>query len=372
MSDYLSIERIAKRYGTATALEAIDIGVSRGEFLALLGPSGCGKTTLLRIIAGLLNADGGKIVLDGLDITNLPPWKRDIGLVFQNYALFPHMSVRENVGFGLQMRKIDARVTAPLVDEALDVVRLRDYAGRRPSELSGGQQQRVAIARAIAIKPRLLLLDEPLSNLDAVLRNSVRVELRELHERTGLTTIMVTHDQAEALTLADRIAVLSQGRVLQHDTAETIYEQPQTAFVAAFVGSPPASLFLVRKSSTGTILLTDDMVWSPPPHIAAALGTVNRRTLHLALRPETLTLVPRDTPHSLPGTLRTVEYMGSDRLAHVAVGDQTVLVRMTGSMPFIGPFTGPAVGVLMPDAVPPVFDPETGSRLPTNTISEIA
>lgn len=243
MSDYLSIEGIGKRYGMATALEAIDIGVSRGEFLALLGPSGCGKTTLLRIIAGLLNADGGKIVLDGLDITDLPPWKRDIGLVFQNYALFPHMSVRENVGFGLQMRKIDARAIVPLVDEALDVVRLRDYAERRPSELSGGQQQRVAIARAIAIKPRLLLLDEPLSNLDAVLRNSVRVELRELHERTGLTTIMVTHDQAEALTLADRIAVLSQGSVLQHDTAEVIYEQPQTAFVAAFVGSPPASLF---------------------------------------------------------------------------------------------------------------------------------
>lgn len=161
------------------------------------------------------------------------------------------MSVRENVGFGLQMRKIDARAIVPLVDEALDVVRLRDYAERRPSELSGGQQQRVAIARAIAIKPRLLLLDEPLSNLDAVLRNSVRVELRELHERTGLTTIIVTHDQAEALTLADRIAVLSQGSVLQHDTAEVIYEQPQTAFVAAFVGSPPASLFLVRKSVTG-------------------------------------------------------------------------------------------------------------------------
>ncbi|MBM7049239.1 ABC transporter ATP-binding protein [Rhizobium lusitanum] len=368
MSDYLSIEGIAKRYGTATALEAIDIGVSRGEFLALLGPSGCGKTTLLRIIAGLLNADGGRIVLDGRDITDLPPWKRDIGLVFQNYALFPHMSVRENVGFGLQMRKIDARAIASQVDEALDVVRLRNYAERRPSELSGGQQQRVAIARAIAIKPRLLLLDEPLSNLDAVLRNSVRVELRELHERTGLTTIMVTHDQAEALTLADRIAVLSHGHVLQHDTAEAIYEQPQTAFVAAFVGSPPASLFLVRKSSTGTILLDGDTVWSPPQSTGAALGTVNRRTLHLALRPETLTLVPRDTPHSLPGTLRTIEYMGSDRLAHVAVGDQTVLVRMTGTVTL----TGPEIGVLMPDAVPPFFDPETGLRLPTHMISEIA
>ncbi|MBO9186760.1 ABC transporter ATP-binding protein [Rhizobium sp. L80/93] len=368
MSDYLSIEGIGKRYGMATALEAIDIGVSRGEFLALLGPSGCGKTTLLRIIAGLLNADGGKIVLDGLYITDLPPWKRDIGLVFQNYALFPHMSVRENVGFGLQMRKIDARAIVPLVDEALDVVRLRDYAERRPSELSGGQQQRVAIARAIAIKPRLLLLDEPLSNLDAVLRNSVRVELRELHERTGLTTIMVTHDQAEALTLADRIAVLSQGSVLQHDTAEVIYEQPQTAFVAAFVGSPPASLFLVRKSLTGEILLDGDIVWSPPSGVGAALGTFNRRALHLALRPESLTLVPRDTRHSLPGTLRTVEYMGSDRLAHVAIGDQTVLVRTTGTMTF----TGPDIGVLMPDAMPPVFDPETGFRLHTNPMSEIS
>jgi ABC-type sugar transport system ATPase subunit len=368
MKDYLSVEGIAKRYQAATALEAIDIGVSRGEFLALLGPSGCGKTTLLRIIAGLLNADGGKIVLDGHDITGLPPWKRDIGLVFQNYALFPHMSVRENIGFGLQMRKIDARAIGPLVDEALDVVRLRDCAERRPAELSGGQQQRVAIARAIAIRPRVLLLDEPLSNLDSVLRNSVRVELRELHERTGLTTIMVTHDQVEALTLADRIAVLSQGLVLQHDTAEGIYERPQTAFVATFVGSPPANLFLVRKSWAGTVLLDDDTVWSPPQRIAAALGSINRRTLHLALRPETLTLVPRQTPHSLPGTFRTVEYMGSDWLAHVAVGEQTVLVRMAGAMPL----TGPDVGVLIPDTLPMIFDPETGLRLTISLMSGIS
>lgn len=366
MSPYLSIENIEKRYGSSVALEAMNIGVARGEFLALLGPSGCGKTTLLRIIAGLLSANSGKITLDGDTITDLPPWKRDIGLVFQNYALFPHMSVRENVGFGLEMRKMEPRHITPLVDEALDVVRLRDYAERRPSELSGGQQQRVAIARAIAIKPRLLLLDEPLSNLDAVLRNSVRVELRELHERIGLTTIMVTHDQAEALTLADRIAVLSKGHVLQYDTAQAIYEHPRTSFVATFVGNPPASLFLVRKSISGMVLLGDDSVWSPPPPVMQALAACQRRQIHLALRPETLKLVPRATPYSLPGVIRTMEYMGSDHLAHVAVGAQILQVRVSsGEVPH-----GPEIGVLVADSAPLLFDPESGTNLESNLSRE--
>jgi ABC-type sugar transport system ATPase subunit len=332
--------------------------VDKGEFLALLGPSGCGKTTLLRIIAGLLEANSGQIVLDGQDVTRLPAWKRDIGLVFQNYALFPHMSVAENVGFGLEMRGVSAAERARQVDEALDVVRLREFAARKPSELSGGQQQRVAIARAIAIKPRLLLLDEPLSNLDAVLRNSVRVELRELHERTGLTTVMVTHDQAEALTLADRVAVMSAGRVEQFGKAEAIYEEPATAFVASFVGSPPANLLTVTMDVDGP-LAVGGMTWEAPAAVAAALGQLRRREVRLGLRPETLTIVAPDTPRALNGSIKAVEYMGSDRLVHVAIGDQVVNVRVTGALGDVGP----RVGIAVPDRLPIVFATETGERL---------
>ncbi len=354
---YLGIEAIRKTYGRTTALSEVSLAVDKGEFLALLGPSGCGKTTLLRIIAGLLDANGGRLMLDGRDITALPAWKRDIGLVFQNYALFPHMSVRRNVGFGLEMRGRSGTELDRAVDEALDVVRMRDYAERRPAELSGGQQQRVAIARAIAIKPRLLLLDEPLSNLDAVLRNSVRVELRELHERAGLTTVMVTHDQAEALTLADRVAVLSEGRVQQYGSPEEIYGAPRTAFVAGFVGSPPANLLAIELAPEGCRV--GGAPWSPPPAIARALASLRRHRVELCLRPEALTLVPAETPHAIAGAIRTIEYMGSDRLVHVVVGDQTLRVRLTGAL------ADPAqhIGVAMADAPPILFDPVTGDRL---------
>jgi ABC-type sugar transport system ATPase subunit len=357
MTAYLSVENIQKSYGRTRALSEVAIGMEKGEFLALLGPSGCGKTTLLRIIAGLLEANGGRLVLDGRDITDLPPWKRDIGLVFQSYALFPHMSVRQNVGFGLEMRKVDRDRIGALVDEALDVVRLREFADRRPSELSGGQQQRVAIARAIAIKPRLLLLDEPLSNLDAVLRHSVRVELRELHERAGLTTVMVTHDQAEALTLADRVAVMSEGRVQQYGTAEEIYEDPRTAFVASFVGSPPANLVTVTQTEAGRAIGT--VPWTPPAKAVAALDQLQRRDVKLALRPEALQLVAPDAPHAIRGTIRTVEYMGGDRLVHVDVGGQVIQVRLTGKAVELGP----EVGIAIADAPPVIFSTETGERL---------
>lgn len=358
MTAYLSVEGIEKSYGRTKALSAVDIAIARGEFLALLGPSGCGKTTLLRIIAGLLGSNGGRLRLDGQDITDLPPWKRDIGLVFQNYALFPHMSVRQNVGFGLEMRKVGRDKIGAMVDEALDVVRMRAYADRRPSELSGGQQQRVAIARAIAIKPRLLLLDEPLSNLDAVLRNSVRVELRELHDRIGVTTVMVTHDQSEALTLADRVAVMSDGQVQQYGSSSEIYETPATTFVAGFVGSPPANLLNVDHTADG-VLSVSGRPWSAPFIVNAALATFQRSQTTLALRPETLTLVQKDTPHALRGMIRTVEYMGSDRLVHIDLGGQFLVVRVTGLLPDLGP----EVGIAVPDLPPLVFASDSGQRL---------
>ncbi|MBL8698858.1 MAG: ABC transporter ATP-binding protein [Alphaproteobacteria bacterium] len=230
----LQLAELTKRYGASTAVDGLTLAVDEGAFVALVGPSGCGKTTTLRMIAGLIEPDGGRILIGGGEVTREPVHRRNIGLVFQSYALFPHMSVFENVAFGLRRRgldDVDRRVGA-----ALERVRLGGFAARRPRELSGGQQQRVALARAIVIEPRLLLLDEPLSNLDAALREDMRAELRRLQQDLGITTLLVTHDQAEALTMADRIAVLNRGRLEQYDTPETIYRRPANAFVAQFVG----------------------------------------------------------------------------------------------------------------------------------------
>jgi len=238
MSDdrFLSLERLTLGYGATTIVDALDLTVARGELIALLGPSGCGKTTTMRAIAGLLSPRSGRIELDGRDITRLSANKRNVGLVFQSYALFPHMSVFDNVAFGLKLRgatkaEIDGRVGAALLG-----VGLSDFARRRPAALSGGQQQRVALARSMVVEPSLLLLDEPLSNLDARLRLEMRAELRRLQRGLGVTMIYVTHDQAEALALADRVVVMRAGVIEQMGPPEEIYERPRSAFVARFMG----------------------------------------------------------------------------------------------------------------------------------------
>jgi putative spermidine/putrescine transport system ATP-binding protein len=214
----LELQTLSKRYGDFHAVREVSLDIADGEFLVLLGPSGCGKTTTLRMIAGFVTPSGGSIRIGGNDITALPPWKRNTGLVFQSYALFPHLTVAQNVAFGLEMRKAARDDIAARVTEALRLVRLGHLAERLPRQLSGGQQQRVALARALAIRPDVLLLDEPLSNLDAKLREEVRVEIRELQRQLGLTTVMVTHDQEEALTVADRLVVMSEGEVRQNGT----------------------------------------------------------------------------------------------------------------------------------------------------------
>src|SRR5438876_5139517 len=232
----LDIDMLAKRYGDFYAVRDVSLSVDDGEFLVLLGPSGCGKTTTLRMVAGFIEPTAGHVKLGGSDVTLLPPWKRNAGMVFQSYALFPHLSVAQNVAFGLEMRKLARADIARRVEETLALVRLGGYGGRLPRQLSGGQQQRVALARALAIRPDVLLLDEPLSNLDAKLRQEVRVEIRELQKRLGLTTVMVTHDQEEALTMADRLVVMNDGAVRQVGTQEDLYERPTDRFVAGFVG----------------------------------------------------------------------------------------------------------------------------------------
>ena len=235
MSD-LRLEGITKRYGAVSAVEGVNLEVRDGEFLTLLGPSGCGKTTTLGLIAGFFPPSAGEIYLKGRPVAGLPPFKRDIGVVFQDYALFPHMTAGENVAFGLKMRGVERSETDARVKEALELVQLRGLADRRPLELSGGQRQRVALARALVIRPAVLLLDEPLSNLDLKLREEMRVEIAGLQRRLGITTVFVTHDQGEALVMSDRIAVMQAGRIVQLGRPAEIYERPASRFVAEFIG----------------------------------------------------------------------------------------------------------------------------------------
>ncbi|MCX5512734.1 polyamine ABC transporter ATP-binding protein [Kaistia algarum] len=260
---FLDIRRLRKSYGLAVALDGVDLSVEEGEFITLLGPSGSGKTTLLMSIAGFIKPDGGGIVLSGTDVTDLDPEDRNFGLVFQGYALFPHLTVRDNVAFPLKVRKWQKRAIAERVDQMLALVGLDQLAARKPRELSGGQQQRVALARALAYSPRLLLLDEPLSALDRSLRGTMQRELKRLHRETGVTFIFVTHDQEEAYAMSDRIAVFQNGRIVQIGAPREIYRHPASRFVAGFIGGN--NLIRARFSSeTGTLSLLGREIPAPP------------------------------------------------------------------------------------------------------------
>ena len=236
MSHAVIIKNAVKKYGDFTAVNGISLNIEQGEFFTLLGPSGCGKTTLLRMIAGFNTVDGGEICFDEQVINNLPAHKRDIGMVFQNYAIFPHLNVADNVAYGLKARKVPKEQIVPRVDEALKMVQIDQLKARQPNELSGGQQQRVALARAFVIEPGVLLMDEPLSNLDAKLRVQMRTTIKKLQRRLGITTVYVTHDQEEALAISDRIAVMNQGNIMQIGKPEEIYRKPANPFVANFIG----------------------------------------------------------------------------------------------------------------------------------------
>ncbi|MFL6517375.1 MAG: ABC transporter ATP-binding protein, partial [Bacillus sp. (in: firmicutes)] len=236
MMSYLCLENVVKTFNKTEVVKKMNLEIKQGELVSFLGPSGCGKTTTLNMIAGFLDVDGGRIVVDGKPVHLLPPNKREMGMVFQNYALFPHMTVFDNVAYGLKLRKVSKSEIHTRVTETLEMVRLAGYEKRYPKELSGGQQQRVSLARALVIKPKVLLLDEPLSNLDAKLRQEMREEIVEIQKRVGITTIFVTHDQEEALAISDRIAVMYEGRIEQLDTPVAIYNHPQTDFVSRFIG----------------------------------------------------------------------------------------------------------------------------------------
>jgi putative spermidine/putrescine transport system ATP-binding protein len=306
----LELENVTKRYADHAVVANVSLDVAEGEFLVVLGPSGCGKTTTLRIIAGFVEPTGGTVRLGGADVTRLPPWKRNAGLVFQSYALFPHLTVTENVAFGLEMRKLPNAEIVKRVGEALELVRLTGLGGRYPRQLSGGQQQRVALARALAIRPAVLLLDEPLSNLDAKLRHDVRIEIRELQRQLGLTTVMVTHDQEEALTIADRLVVMAGGAVRQVGRQRDLYERPADQFVASFVGRSTFLAGMVEDSETfrtaGGLTLR-----CPPTPVRGAAA--------LALRPERLSLgtSAKGLANELIGAVEFVSYLGAVIDVHV-------------------------------------------------------
>jgi putative spermidine/putrescine transport system ATP-binding protein len=335
----LQLNRVTKRYGDFHAVRDVTLDVPDGEFLVLLGPSGCGKTTTLRIIAGFVEATSGDVLLGGRDVTTLPPWKRNAGLVFQNYALFPHLTVAENVAFGLEMRKVDKADIAPRVAEALRLVRLGHLGERLPRQLSGGQQQRVALARALVFKPDVLLLDEPLSNLDAKLRQEVRIEIRQLTRQLGLTTIMVTHDQEEALTMADRLVVMSDGSVRQLGTQQDLYERPADRFVAGFVGR---STFLEGAVEAPGKFRTDGGL-----EIRCKDGSAGPASL--ALRPERISLgaVPLSSmDNQLQGVVDFVSYLGANIDVHVRLpSKERVIVQIPNREDGLSLKTGDAVHV---------------------------
>lgn len=323
----LRLEGISKAYGHKQILHDVSFQVEHGSFYALLGPSGCGKTTILRTIAGFVPPDTGEVLVNGRAVTHLPPEQRNMGLVFQNYALFPHMTVFENVAFGLRMRRLQAAAVREKVARALELVQMEAMADRRPAQLSGGQQQRVALARALVIEPQLLLLDEPLSALDRRIRQEVQTELKRIQRETGVTALIVTHDQEEALFLADRLLVLDQGRVRQIGTPWEVYQTPADTFVATFLGSANVLDGVLRRRGDEWLLEVGRLAL-PAPDPVVACGSAappgDGTPVRFAIRPEWIALAPAGAAPGLPGEVREVGFSGPFAQVSVAVGEVTL------------------------------------------------
>ncbi len=325
----LVTDGISKRYGLVEVLQPTHLSIAAGELMTVLGPSGSGKTTLLQIICGLVEPTSGRLFIDGKDRTHTPAHRRDMGVVFQNYALFPHLTVEENVAFPLQMRRLSAAALKPQVATALEMVGLSDFANRFPRELSGGQQQRVALARCLVYQPALILMDEPLGALDRKLREAMQIEIKRLHRETGATIVFVTHDQEEALALSDRICLMNAGRIEQVGSPQEIYEQPQNTFVADFIGI--SNVLRGEVSTCGHRLITVDGELCIP-------HTTPAQQAALIIRPEHLTIAS-DGEDGLTGTVIETVYGGAETRLLVALPSGTVItVRCTGSqqLPDVG------------------------------------
>ena len=328
----IELSGVRKNFGAVNVIQGVDIAVEDGEFSVFVGPSGCGKSTLLRMIAGLESIDGGDLVLNGQRINDVPPDQRGIAMVFQSYALYPHMTVAENIGFSLDLKKRPKAEIAREVGRVSDLLQLSDLLNRRPAELSGGQRQRVAIGRAIIKRPRVILFDEPLSNLDAALRVQMRAELQKLHQELRPTIVYVTHDQVEAMTMATRIVVLNKGRVEQWDSPIALYNNPVNTFVAGFIGSPRMNLVpgAIVGHAAGQSFKAD-AGWTVRLD-GRALGAAIGQTVTLGLRPEDIRPVGNPAEADIEATIAIVERLGAETYLNVRNGADTLLVRAQGDL----------------------------------------
>lgn len=360
----VQLQHVSKRYGSVVAVRDVDLEVRDREFLVLLGPSGCGKTTTLRMIAGLEDLSEGRILIGDRDVSHVPPKDRDIAMVFQNYALYPHMTVYDNMAFGLKLRKTPKSEIDRRVKEAAEILGLASLLHRKPKELSGGQRQRVALGRAIVREPKVFLMDEPLSNLDAKLRTQTRVELKNLHQRLGATIIYVTHDQTEAMTMGTRIVVMKDGVVQQVDSPDGIYHRPRNLFVATFVGTPAMNLLRGTIRREGAILVCDldgQAVTVPSTDRERLANRVGQEVV-LGIRPEDVkggSPAPSDAA-TVQATVRVVEPLGHENIVYLEWGAQSLTLRAGNQW---HPQPGEEITVALDSARMHWFDPETGDSL---------
>jgi ABC-type sugar transport system ATPase subunit len=354
----LGLKGITKRFGETAALSGVDLHVEDGEFCVLVGPSGCGKSTLLNIIAGLTAQDEGTVMLDGKPVDGLAPRERDVAMVFQSYALYPHMTVAQNLSFGLRIRGASKPNINRQVLETARLLGIEDLLNRKPRELSGGQQQRVAMGRALVRRPRLFLLDEPLSNLDARLRSSVRLELKRLHQQILGTIVYVTHDQVEAMTLGDRVAVMSDGQVQQIDSPETIYAHPANTFVATFIGSPEMNLYKGRLTSKDGRLRFQGSGFSLD--LVGLQLSLEEGDVELGIRPEDIE-IGQGGPTIVQAKVDMLSNVGSDQYVHAHIGQEGLTVRVPKEATF-------EPGQIVPLSIDPdrVHIFHAGRRLPAN------
>ncbi|SDO31977.1 ABC transporter ATP-binding protein [Vreelandella arcis] len=316
----IRLERVTKRWDATPAVDSISFDVTPGQFVILLGPSGCGKSTTLRMIAGLEEASDGRIYIGERDVTRLPPGDRGLSMVFQSYALFPHLNVADNIVFGLRSRKVPKAEQRERLAKVAELVSLTDYLNRKPAQLSGGQRQRVALARSVISEHPICLMDEPLSNLDARLRSDMRREIKALQSRLAMTVIYVTHDQVEAMSMGDRVILMQHGKIVQDDTPDELYNRPASAFAASFIGSPAMNLLPLVKGEHGATIEGEPS--TPVAPLDAAGG-------QLGIRPEDIELRPASAS-GVPAKVLSDEYLGADTIAHLAVGEHTLRVRLSG------------------------------------------
>jgi len=361
------VQGITKKFGTVSAIDDVSFEVKDGEFLVLLGPSGSGKTTTLRCIAGLETVDSGKIIIDGSDVTDLPPGRRDVAMVFQNYALYPYMTVFENIAFPLKVRKVPKEEVDSRVKEVAEFLRIAHLLGRKPKQLSGGEQQRVALGRAIIRKPKVFLMDEPLSNLDAKLRIYMRAELKKLQRELKTKMVYVTHDQAEAMTMADRIAVFNSGRIQQLDTPLDLYMKPKNTFVAGFIGAPAMNLIpvsIVQKENS-FFAETSAFSYKLPNTLAEKLkmaGLLDKGKMNaiLGIRPEDIMIVQPGSPNSFNMQVFMVEPLGSETIIDISIDDSLIKLKHDKA---VQTSVGEQIAISFRDEAVHIFDPATGKNV---------